>query len=251
GFVEKPKEKEVLEKFRSSTAPLKARGIEHPEETCFLGSMGIYLFKRQALIDLLREDPREDFGKHLIPTQIQKGGVSAFLYGGYWEDIGTIEAFYEANLALTDEPALFNCYDEKNVIFTGGYSLPGPKIRDCHIRRSIICEGSQIDGDEVTHSVLGTRSVVKKGSIIRDSYVMGNDYYSPPVPGCSRFPETFGIGEDCIIQNAIIDKNAHIGRGVQLINKKRLTHYNGDNLYIRDGIIIVTRGATIPDGFVL
>lgn len=250
-FIEKPSDPATLQAYTTPAHILESQGIASEQQENLIGSMGIYLFKRQALLDLLAKDPREDFGKHLIPSHIPSGGVFAYLYDGYWEDIGTIESFYEANLNLTEEQAFFDCYDENHQVFTTHYSLPGPKIRDCHLKQSILCEGARVEADEVTHSILGVRSLVGKGSIIRDSYIVGNDYYEPPVKQGSHYPETFGIEENCIIQKAIVDKNVHIGKGVQLINRNQLDHYNGDHLYIRDGIIIVTRGAKIPDGFVL
>jgi glucose-1-phosphate adenylyltransferase len=242
-FIEKPSDPALLDRF--------SVGSDATGQRSFLGSMGIYLFKRQALIKLLRQDLREDFGKHLIPTKIAEGSVTPFVYDGYWEDIGTIEAFYKANMNLTEDNPSFNCYDENNTVFTSSYNLPGPKIRDCRITQSIICEGSVIDAHSVQRSIVGTRSSIGHGTVIEDSYLMGNDYLHPPVAESSRFPHAFGIGQDCLIQRAIIDKHVLIGDAVQLINKKQLAHYNGDNIYIRDGVIIVTRGATIPSGFVL
>lgn len=240
-FYEKPQEKEILEHMKS---PLGIQNRQH------LGSMGIYLFKRKALFDLLLQDPREDFGKHLIPTKVQQGKVAAYLYDGYWEDIGTIDSFFKANLAMTRPNPPFNCYDELNPIFSHIDHLPPPKIHNTIVKDSILCEGCKVDADEVTNSILGPRTIVKAGTIIRNSYVMGNDFYAPPTSG-AYFPTSFQIGSNCIIDHAIIDKHAHIGNGVQLVNKQKLMDYTSDSVCIRDGIIIVTRGATVPDGFVL
>jgi glucose-1-phosphate adenylyltransferase len=250
-FYEKPQEKHILDQLRASPTTLEKQGFDTQGPKQYLGSMGIYLFKRKALFELLEQDPREDFGKHLIPTKVNQGQAAAYIYDGYWEDIGTIDSFYKANIALTHPNPLFDCYNETNPIYSSRYSLPGPKIFNTQMTNSIICEGSIIEGDEISNSILGPRTVVKKGTIIRDSYLMGNDFYDPPIRNTNRFPEELHIGENCIIKQSIIDKNAWIGNGVQLINKNKLLQYNGDNVFIRDGIIIVMRGAHIPDGFIL
>lgn len=250
-FYEKPQEQDVLAQLKTDPSTLQKVGILPDSERHYLGSMGIYLFKRQVLIKLLQQDPREDFGKHLIPLKVKQGNVAAFLFDSYWEDIGTIESFFNANIALTQPYAPFNCYDENFPIFTSPYCLPGPKISNSKITNAIICEGSMIEAEEVTNSILGPRTVVKKGAVIRDSYLMGNDFYTPPVTDSSHFPEELHVGEKCLIRHAILDKNVYLGKGVQLINEKKLSYYNGDHVYIRDGIIVVTRGAHLPDGFIL
>ncbi len=250
-FHEKPQDDALLEKLRSPADLIERIGIAPESQRDYLGSMGIYLFKRKALVELLTKDTREDFGKHLIPTQVSSGRIAAFLYDGYWEDIGTIETFYQANMALTQPDPKFSFYDEVRPIFTCRYDLPPAKFYHTQIKQTILCEGSVIDADEVSHSLLGPRTVVHKGSIIRDSYLMGNDYYESPIRDHLRLPPVPCIGENCIINRAIIDKNVKIGKGVQLINKQKLTQYNGENVFIRDGIIIVPRGATVPDGFIL
>lgn len=250
-FVEKPQDPALLQNLRSPPAVLERVGVNPSSKRCFLGSMGIYLFKRSALVDLLNKDKREDFGKHLIPTQLQSGKVAAYLYDSYWEDVGTIETFYQANMALTEPKPAFHLNDEKRPIYGYRYDLPPAKFTSTQLTQAILCEGANIDADEITRSILGPRTVIEKGSIIRDSYLMGNDYYHTVVQDHNKLPKRPHIGENCIIQRTIIDKNASIGKGVQLVNKQKLTHYNGDNIFIRDGIIIVSRGATIPDGFIL
>lgn len=250
-FYEKPKDPAILNRLRSPLQTIEKAGISIENKREHLGSMGIYLFKRKAMADLLSHDSREDFGKHLIPKMVLEGRASAYLYDGYWEDIGTIESFYNANLALTEPKPLFGFHSEDRPIFTSRYDLPPAKFLNTQLKQTILCEGCLIDADEVTHSILGPRTVVRKGAIIRDSYLMGNDYYSSPVLDNQSLPSEPSIGEDCIINRAIIDKNVSIGRGVQLVNKQKLTHYDGDHVFIRDGIIIVSRGAVIPDGFIL
>jgi glucose-1-phosphate adenylyltransferase len=250
-FYEKPQDKGILQRLRSSADILEQVGLNANHPKSYLGSMGIYLFKRRALVDILEQDAREDFGKHLIPALVEKGQVHAFLYNGYWEDIGTIGTFYEANMALTEPNAAFNLLEQGASIYSCRYDLPPSKMGYTQLKQTILCEGSIVDADEVTHSLLGPRTVIHKGSIIRDSYIMGNDYYHSPVRDHQKLPATPQIGENCMIKRAIIDKNVHIGRGVRLINQEGLTHYNGEGVYIREGITIVSRGTSLPDGFVL
>ncbi len=243
-FIEKPQNLSVIDHMQ-----LESEDNEDASQM-YLGSMGIYLFKREALLNLLKEDSREDFGKHLLPTMIERGKAAAYVFEGYWEDIGTIESFYNANIALTAKEPLLDCYDEFNPIHTTRSNLMGPKIFNTLINHSILCEGCILEGDEISHSILGPRTVVKKGTIITSSYVMGHDYYNLPAK-TESLPEELHIGKNCIITKSIIDKNVCIGDNVRLVNKNNLSHYDGNNIYIRDGIIIVPRGATISDGFVL
>ena len=243
-FCEKPQEEHLLERM-----------LSHHHHTLdksdcpFLGSMGIYLFKREALRQLLEQDTREDFGKHLIPSKVRMGKAAAYLHEGYWEDIGTVGSFFNANMNLTRCTPTFNCHEEDWPIFSTRQNLPGARIHRTHIVDSIICEGSIVEADEVTNSILGPRTVVKKGSIIRNTYALGNDFYKPPIhPG--RLPGELHIGENCAIHNAILGKHVYLNN-VQLINKNKLDHYDGKHVYIRDGIIVVPCGTSLPDGFVL
>lgn len=248
-FAEKPQEEAILREYTLDERSLAQLGFTDPGERNILGSMGIYLFKRQALFDLLQTDHREDFGKHLIKTQIQRGGVHAFLHTGYWEDIGTIESYYEANLALTAEGEGLNCYDVHSQIFTKNHNLPAAKILGTRINQSLICEGCLIEAEEITHSVVGVRSMLKKGVLIRDSILLGNEYYASPLPD-GRAPV---IGEKSVVVRAILDENVSLGRNVKLLNGARHTHYDSPPgepaLFVRDGIIIVPRGTHLPDGF--
>lgn len=250
-FHEKPDTMAALERLKTPTSVLEKMGFSTGAENSFLGSMGIYLFKRSALFALLNEDPREDFGKHLIPSKVKQGSIAAFAHEGYWEDIGTIESFYQANLALTAKYPPFNVYNKQCPIITNRSHLPGAKISNCLLADSIVCDGSIIEANEVTGSVLGQRTVVKSGTVIRNSYVMGNDFYSPPINHSGQLPEQLYIDENCLIQNAIIDRNASIGKGVKLINKNHIKEYDSPHVLIRDGIIVVPRGASVPDGFVI
>jgi glucose-1-phosphate adenylyltransferase len=249
-FVEKTSEESVLSQFVCPKPLLEQLGHSQTDTPYYLGSMGIYLFKREALFRLLEEDSREDFGKHLIPTKVAQGGAVAYLFDGYWEDIGTVEAFYNANMALTRPEPFLNFYDENHPLYTSAHKLPAPKIFDTRLVHSIIGEGSIIEAKEVKNSLLGPRSVVKHGTVITDSYLMGNEYYHAP-SAHSELPPCMQIGRNCVIQRAIIDSEVCIGDNVHLVNERKLRNYDGGPVVIRDGVIVVTRGAHIPDNFVL
>lgn len=249
-FYEKPQEQELLNHLRLPSSTLEKMVGGEIGKRQFLGSMGIYVFKRQALLDLLQCDPREDFGKHLIPTKVSQGNVVAYPHNGYWEDIGTIESFFKANIALTASNPDFNCCEEKKHIFFRQHYLSAPKIINSTIMNSIICDGSLVQAAEVSNSIIGLRSIVKQGSIIKNSYIIGNDFYSSPMRS-EGIPNNPLIGENCIIDHAIIDKNVCIGNNVRLINKDKLMNYSNEKICIRDGIIVVPRGTHLPDGFML
>lgn len=249
-FFEKPQTQEQLLSLKSSSSQLEGRNFSSPSSRSWLGSMGIYLFKREALLKLLQDDSREDFGKHLIPTKVSQGNTYAYLYNGYWEDVGTIASFYHANMALTAPKPAFSCYSEQRPIFATHHYLPDPKFTKTLVTQSIICNGCIIEAKEIINSIIGPRTTIGKGTIICDSYVIGNEFYTPPVP-LDSLPPQFSIGSDCFIAKAIIDKHVYIGNDVKLVNKQQLQHYDSPNLYIRDGIIVIPRGATIPNGFSL
>jgi glucose-1-phosphate adenylyltransferase len=243
-FHEKPQKQEELDKLRFSS------GAPHQKTSdLYLGSMGIYLFKRKALIDILRKDNREDFGKHLIPTLVGEGKVAAYIHHGYWEDIGTVESFYAVNMALTKSTTPFDCYREDWPIFSRPTTLPGAKVLGAVVDHSLLCEGTVIENATIKGSIIGPRTHVRSGTTICHTYVMGNDFFTPPAN--TRLPEKLHIGKNSIIERAIIDRHVCIGDHVQLVNKQNLVSYDSDHVYIRDGIIIVPHGASIPDGFVL
>ena len=226
-FVEKPSDPAVMKEYL------------YQDAAHYLGSMGIYIFKRAALFKLLKEQG-DDFGKDLIPVQVQKGKTSAYVYKGYWEDIGTIGAFYDANIALTRQENCLNTYDELNPIFTHPHHLPSPLIRDTIINRSIIGQGAVIDAKEITGSVVGIRLKINKGTVIRNSVLLG-----------SMLSQNYAVGENCLLDKVILDENCSIGNNVHLTNREQLEKYEGDGIFIRDGIIIVTSGTMVPDNFIL
>ncbi|MBS0620732.1 MAG: NTP transferase domain-containing protein [Verrucomicrobia bacterium] len=249
-FYEKPSDPTLLSRFSLSQGALNGHDILHPEKTHYLASMGIYVFKRAALFQLL-EEKGDDFGKDLIPIQIKKGKAAAYVYKGYWEDIGTVASYYQANLALIDQNHCLNTYDEFNPIFTHPHHLPSPMIKGTLIERALIGQGSVIAAQEIKNSVVGIRVNIKKGTVIHDSVIMGNLYYDAPHHHHLPLPKEFSIGKNCRIQKAIIDEHTCIGNNVQLTNVKKLKNWDGDGIYIRDGIIIVTTGTKVPDGFIL
>lgn len=249
-FIEKPESLQELKPFEMNPYLLKKHGLENRKESAYIGSMGIYVFKRKALFNLLKKEIGEDFGHHLIPAQIREGKVSAYVYDGYWEDIGTIESFYKANIALIKKQCEFNCYDEKRSIYSAYHHLPGPKIVRCQVNGAIVCNGSIVEAKEVTNSVLGPRSIVGRNCRIKNSVIFGNDSYEAKPCEAQDLPKELMIDEGCTISKAILDKNVYLGKNVQLINKDNLHYFDGDDLFVRDGIIIVPQGTYLPDGYV-
>jgi len=241
-FLEKPEDPKDFHRFVLDEQFFKKQELPFPKTLHYLASMGIYVFKRETLVALLEKDKRADFGFHLIDTAVKTKHTAAFFYRGYWEDIGTVASYYEANLILTSSNKGLNTYDEQNPIYTRPSYLPGPKILCTKIVQSIICEGSIIEAEEITNSVIGLRSHIKKGTIIRDTVMMGN---SPPVT------DDCCVGEHCVIEKAIIDEHVQIGNRVKLINKKKLQEHVQDGIFIRQGIIIVPSGTCIPDNYEL
>jgi glucose-1-phosphate adenylyltransferase len=255
-FSEKPKG-EALRKMQVDTASL-GLSPEEAKKSPYIASMGIYVFKKDVLINLLESHPEQtDFGKEIIPGASANHNVQAYLFDDYWEDIGTIEAFYEANLALTQQPKPpFSFYDEKAPIYTRPRHLPPTKLLDCKVRESIIGEGCILKQCNISHSVLGVRTRIEANCTIEDSLLMGADYYDPLAEresGLSDGKIPLGIGADSTIRRAIIDKNAHIGHNVLILNKDRVEEANREELgfYIRSGIVVVLKNATIPDGTVI
>lgn len=234
-FVEKPTEPEVLKAFELSG--------KNYSKSHYLGSMGIYVFKRETLISLLKEKG-DDFGKELIPFHLKKGKTAAYIYNGYWEDIGTIGSYYQANLALLTHENCLNTYDETHPIYSRTFNLPSPFVGKTLIQNAYVSQGSLIEAQEITRSIVGVRSQIKKGTIIRDSIIIGN-------PEVSENPPPLMIGENCLIEKTIIDEQAVLGNHVQLVNKDHHIKYDGNGVFIRDGIIIVTSGTKLPDGFKL
>ncbi len=241
---EKPKLEELPE-IQSAT---------RPDRRNYLASMGIYVFHKQLLVDLLTESTAIDFGKELIPQALHSRRVSAFIFDGYWEDIGTIRSFYEANLALTETAPKFNFYDVNMPIFTHPRNLPGSKLNNCDVHQSIIADGCILTGADIRHSIIGVRSRIGGGTTIKHSIIMGADRFETVEQleknAAKKIP-SIGIGNHCTIINAIIDKEVRIGDNVSIINAHNLQEKDDDNYNIRDGIIVVPKGAWIRSGTVI
>ena len=250
-FREKPKG-EALESMRVDTTSL---GLSAEEALArpYLASMGIYVFKYDRLEEVLGEDKsRLDFGKEVIPGSIHKYNVQAYLFDGYWEDIGTIGAFYKANLDMTTAIPPFNLFDAEAPLLTRSRYLPPSKIDDCEIRHSIVSEGCISNGAKITNSLIGLRSRLGNGSQLEASYMMGADYYQSledMEADIAAGRPWIGVGEGSIVRRAIIDKNARIGAQVRLLNEAGVVEADGPNgsYYIRDRIIIVPKNGLIPD----
>jgi glucose-1-phosphate adenylyltransferase len=233
-FVEKPKDPEVQKTMISRDDP------ERP----FLGSMGIYMFNTKVLMEMLMNFPNyDDFGSDIIPHAIKAHRVYGFDFDDYWQDIGTIRSFYETNLALTTPETPFNFYDPKQPIYTDTRFLPGSIVEDSKLQDVLLCEGSRILKSEITHSILGIRSMISPGCVIKDSIVMGSDYYERDDDGIP-----IGIGANCHIEGAILDKNARIGNDVTIRPFPRNTDMDNSTWYVRDGIVVIPKDVEIPSG---
>ncbi|MEH1891986.1 MAG: glucose-1-phosphate adenylyltransferase [Nostoc sp.] len=255
-FSEKPKGEALLQ-MQVDTSVL-GLSKEQAQQQPYIASMGIYVFKKDVLFKLLREGiERTDFGKEIIPDASKDYNVQAYLFDDYWEDIGTIEAFYHANLALTQQPLPpFSFYDEKAPIYTRARYLPPSKLLDCQVTESIIGEGCILKNCRIQHSVLGVRSRIESGCVIEESLLMGADFYQASVERQSNVEKgdtPVGIGTDSIIRGAIIDKNASIGHDVKIINKDNVQEADRESqgFYIRSGIVVVLKNAVIPDGTII
>ena len=254
-FREKPKG-DALEAMSVDTTTL---GLSEEDARLrpFLASLGIYVFKYERLEQLLREETSQlDFGREVIPNAIGSYNVQAYLFNGYWEDIGTIGAFYKANLDMTSAIPTFNLYDAEAPMFTRARYLPPSKIDKAEISDSIVSDGCIISGAMISRSVIGLRSRVSTGAKIEASYVMGADYYQTLEDmqadrGAGR--PWIGIGEGTIIRRAIIDKNARIGANVKILNEAGVENVDGagGSYYIRDRIVIIPKNGSIPDGMVV
>ena len=223
-------------------------------EPSYLASMGIYIFRRTALEEVLADSTHDDFGRHVIPTAVKRMRVQAHVHEGYWEDVGTIGSYFEANMALTSPRPPFNFWDPRQPIYTNPRFLPATKIHACEINESLITEGSFIDKAHIERSVIGIRSRIAEGARISHSLILGADLYESAqdferLAGEGR--PRIGIGADSIIEHAIIDKNARIGRGVRIRNDVGAREADGVNYYIRDGIAVIPKNAVIPDGTII
>jgi glucose-1-phosphate adenylyltransferase len=254
-FSEKPKGA-ALEAMRVDTSAF-GLSAEEAARRPFLASMGIYVFNYRWLEELLAQDETwNDFGKQVIPAAIQCCNVQSYMFDGYWEDIGTIAAFHQANLDLTAVVPKFNLFDTEAPIYTRARFLPPSKVNNCHVTQSIISEGCIMNRAVINRSIIGIRTRIDFGAQIEDTYVMGADYYQSITDmdeDARRGTPRIGIGEGAIIRNAIVDKNARIGAGVRLLNERKVQEFAApdESYFIRDGIILVPKNAVIRDGTVV
>ena len=251
-FREKPKG-DALREMQTDTAAL-GLAPEDAAKRPYLASMGIYLFKNSVLVDLLADASMIDFGYQVIPRSIEKFDVYGFLFDGYWEDLGTIEAFYRANMDLTSSDPHFDFHDMSAPIYTRARFLPSTRVERCEIRESIISEGSILNGVRILNSVVGIRSQIGEQAELERVMMMGADFYEDEEDFQYNrelgIPD-IGIGKGSVIRRAIIDKNAHIGENVRIINEERIQNFDGPGYYIRDGIVIVPKNGVLPVGTVI
>ena len=245
-FVEKPKESSVLDGLRIPSSLLEEIG-KPADADLYQASMGIYVFNRQVLKDCLDND-FDDFGKHIIPDAIGKYRVQAHIFQGYWEDIGTIGAFFEANLNLTDAIPKFSFNVAGAPVYTNRRFLPASVIDSANIQRCMVSDGCLIEKATIEHSIIGIRSVIREDSVLRNVILMGADYFEDESPHGGEGLPPIGIGKGCLIENAIIDKNARLGDRVVITPKQACDDRDGDGYYVRDGIVVIPKNSVIPAG---
>jgi glucose-1-phosphate adenylyltransferase len=255
GFLEKPQTKEELALVRTDHAWLTAHGLADQQRDC-LANMGIYLFNRDTLVDLLEKTSYWDFGKEIFPASIRTHHVQVHMFDGYWEDIGTIRSFYEANLQLAGPDAPFQLRCEDKPIYSRARFLSPSRIESAKISRSLIGDGCSIeDGAVIENSLIGLRCRIGRNVVIRNSIIMGSDWYQTEAEAaadCAAEHPVVGIGDDTVIEGAIVDKNCRIGSGVRVANDTgEWDSSETPEAMIRDGVIVVTRGALLPDGWEL
>lgn len=239
-FAEKPRDTPALDALR---APMY-------EDECYLASMGIYIFNAETLKEVLCSNDEKDFGKNIIPAAIKEKKVYSHIFEGYWKDIGTIGMFHEANLALTDLIPEFTFYDAKAPIYTHMRYLPPSKINCCDLNRCLLSDGCIVSGHRILHSVVGTRAVIGEGTVIEHSVIMGADYFEQEKllkKNGSGIPP-LGIGKDCFVKNAIIDKNVRIGDSVYISPDGKADGDQTEYYLVRDGVIVIPKNTIIPSG---
>ncbi len=249
-FIEKPKSELLVDWVSDTGDDMRNQG------KVYLASMGIYIFNRDVLDNLLKDvhPNATDFGKEIIPDSIDKHKVISYQYDGYWTDIGNISSFFEANLALTDDIPPFNLFDNTKAVYTRSRMLPPAKISGTTLEKTLIAEGSIILASRVENCVVGIRSRIGHGTTVVSTYIMGNDYYETlgeMEKNATKGIPKLGIGERCYVKNAIIDKNTRIGNDVRINGGPHLENTDHMLYTVKDGIVVVKKGAVLPDGFVI
>jgi glucose-1-phosphate adenylyltransferase len=249
-FEEKPTRERLSEIGRS--LPAGATMMSPAPETPFMASMGIYVFSRDVLLDVLASDGATDFGREIIPAALGRYRVNSYLFRGYWADVGTIASFYQANVMLTRAGGPFQFYDPRRPIYTHARFLPGARLSDCTARNAIIAEGCYLERSTIEESIVGIRTSVQNGATIRRSVLLGADYYEADDDGQSRRGSPrLGIGRDVELDRVIVDKNARIGDGSRLVNEAGVDHLDGNGYFIRNGVVIVPKDGVIAPGTIV
>jgi glucose-1-phosphate adenylyltransferase len=248
-FIEKPV-KELLNDWKSDVSDQMRSEGKH-----YLASMGIYIFNKKLLVDIMTNPNTKDFGKEIIPQAVVGGKkVFSFQYEGYWTDIGNIDSFFEANIGLTDDIPHFNLFDNDNKIYTRPRLLPPTKFKKTNIDRSLISDGCIINAKEIVRSVIGNRSRIGDDTTIQNCYVMGNDFYqniNDMSNDINNGKQLIGIGERCFINNAIVDKNCRIGDDVHINGGKHLEDSSNELYAVKEGIVVIKKGVTIPHNYII
>jgi glucose-1-phosphate adenylyltransferase len=250
GHIVAFEEKPTLDRLSDITRsiPDGATFATHSDAQPFMASVGVYVFSRRVLLDMLERESGHDFGRELIPGALSTYSVWQYLFRGFWVDVGTIESFYEANVMLGRPLAPFRFWDLTHPTYTQLQHLPGSRLTDCHIRDSVFADGSFLDRCVIEGSVIGLRSSIQSGAEVTNSVLLGADFYE------ERPPEgvpALGLGRDVVLNRTIVDKNARIGDGVRLVNERGIQEEDGEGYYIRGGIIIVPKGGVIPSGTIV
>jgi glucose-1-phosphate adenylyltransferase len=247
-FIEKPA-KELLPNWESDVSEqMKSEGKK------YLASMGIYIFNKDLLIDLMKNPNTKDFGKEIIPQAVENKKILSYQYEGYWTDIGSIDSFFEANIGLTDDIPQFNLFDNDNKIYTRPRLLPPSKFNKTIVEKSMISEGCIIHAKEISHSVIGIRSRIGDGTIIKNCYVMGNDFYQnieDMKADIANNQQLMGIGKNCYINYALVDKNCRIGDNVHIDGGTHLADFSNELYAVKDGIVVIRKGAVLPNNYVI
>jgi glucose-1-phosphate adenylyltransferase len=217
-----------------------------PGGPAYLASMGIYIFRRRALDEALSNTSHQDFGRHVIPGAVPRLRVQAHVHDGYWEDVGTIGSYFQANLALTDPRPEFNFYDAHRPIYTHPRFLPAARLQDCRVDETLIADGADLDSCDVTSSIVGLRMQIHRGARISRSILLGADSYEDHASA-----QPIGIGPGAVLDRVIVDKNARIGEGSRLVNERGIQNVDGDGYYIRSGIIVVPKNGVVKPGTVV
>ena len=252
-FVEKPKTDELLDQHRTPAASIERNGVAAKGRE-YLASMGIYLFKKEVLMEHLRDPLNTDFGKHVIPNSIKERKVQGFLFDSYWEDVGTIAAYFNASLLLTEDKPPFYFQSEDGPIFTRRRFLPASKVMSATVKQALLSDGCLLqDGAHVEHSIIGVRSLIGRNATVKDCIIIGADRYETDDERARVTPAhpAIGIGDGAHVERAIVDKNVRIGKNVRIKNEKNIQECDAPQYCIREGIVVIAKDAVIQDGTVI